>query len=68
MNNAYNFLHSVFPGRVVWNFATKFVIGPDGIPVQRFDAKEPWTNIEKCLQAELDKLKAKSPREVIAVA
>eukprot|EP01084_Bolivina_argentea_P313810 543488_1 len=52
----YKFLKTCFPGDIHWNFATKFVVGSDGIPVARFDKKQTWDEIEKCLQNELNKV------------
>ena len=51
----YNFLKEALPGDITWNFASKFVIGRDGIPVQRFDSAQRWKEIEECIKMELDK-------------
>lgn len=52
-HKVYKFLKSCFPGDINWNFATKFVIGADGIPVQRYDKNQKWEDIEKCIQQQL---------------
>jgi len=59
----FTFLKKCFPGDVVWNFASKFVIGRDGIPVQRFDKKQGWDEIEKCIVEELAKGQAAAEEE-----
>ena len=51
----YQFLKGALPGDISWNFASKFVIGRDGIPVQRFDSSQSWQDIEQCIKRELDK-------------
>jgi len=51
----YTFLKKALPGDINWNFASKFIIGRDGIPVQRFDSKQSWDDIEQCIKSELDK-------------
>eukprot|EP00486_Rosalina_sp_Unknown_P004176 CAMPEP_0201576300 /NCGR_PEP_ID=MMETSP0190_2-20130828/22044_1 /ASSEMBLY_ACC=CAM_ASM_000263 /TAXON_ID=37353 /ORGANISM="Rosalina sp." /LENGTH=217 /DNA_ID=CAMNT_0048007011 /DNA_START=331 /DNA_END=984 /DNA_ORIENTATION=- len=54
-HKTYKYLKTVFPGDINWNFATKFVVGKDGIPVQRFDKNQTWEEIEKCIQTEIEK-------------
>jgi len=54
-HEGFTFLKKCFPGDINWNFASKFVIGRDGIPAQRFDKKQSWQEIEKCIVAELAK-------------
>lgn len=54
-HEVFTFLKKCFPGDINWNFASKFVIGRDGIPAQRFDKKQSWQEIEKCIVAELAK-------------
>lgn len=55
VDKTYKYLKTCFPGDINWNFATKFVVGKDGIPVQRFDKNQTWEQIEQCIQTELDK-------------
>eukprot|EP01084_Bolivina_argentea_P030016 55674_1 len=54
-HETYKFLKKCFPGDINWNFATKFVVDKNGIPVQRFDKNQKWTDIEKFVQSELKK-------------
>jgi len=42
----YTFLKTCFPGDVTWNFASKFLVDRNGVPVKRFE-KESWSDIEK---------------------
>lgn len=49
----YKFLLDCFPGDVSWNFAAKFLVDRNGVPVARF-AKEDWATIEKALVEALD--------------
>ena len=51
----YLYLKQVFPGDIQWNFASKFVIGRDGIPSERFDSSQSWKDIEQKIKEELDK-------------
>lgn len=48
----YKFLLECFPGDIAWNFAGKFVIDQNGVPVKRF-GKEPWNEIEECISNQL---------------
>eukprot|EP00483_Globobulimina_turgida_P008045 UN08061 len=52
----YMYLKQVFEGDIKWNFASKFVIGRDGVPSARFDGSETWDDIEKAIEEELEKL------------
>jgi len=51
----YQFLKGALPGDITWNFGSKFLIGRDGIPAQRFDAKQSWDEIEEGIKLELEK-------------
>jgi len=51
----YTYLKGVYPGDIGWNFASKFIIGRDGIPCARFDSSQSWEDIEKKIQEELEK-------------
>jgi len=42
----YKFLKGVFPGDITWNFASKFLIDRNGVPVKRFE-RESWSTIER---------------------
>ncbi len=55
VDKTYKYLKTCFPGDINWNFATKFLVGKNGIPVQRFDKNQTWQEIEKCIQSELEK-------------
>eukprot|EP01083_Nonionella_stella_P087300 242798_1 len=46
----YVFLKNAFPGDISWNFASKFLIGRDGVPKARFDSSQSWDEIEKEIQ------------------
>ena len=57
----YNILHARIltkfisnSGDINWNFSTKFIVGRDGIPVQRFDKNQSWEDIEECIQTALN--------------
>merc|ERR1712048_1043256 len=50
----YKFLKQCFPGDINWNFSTKFIVGKDGIPIQRFDKNQSWEEIEKCIENALN--------------
>merc|ERR1712039_149048 len=50
----YQFLKTCFPGDINWHFSTKFVVGKDGKPIQRFDKNQTWDDIEKCIQTALE--------------
>eukprot|EP01084_Bolivina_argentea_P239201 402056_1 len=52
----YVYLKQVFEGDIKWNFASKFVIGRNGVPVTRFDSSDTWEDIEQCIEEELEKL------------
>ncbi len=41
----YKFLKKCFPGDVLWNFSSKFVVNRAGVPVKRFE-KESWEEID----------------------
>mmetsp|Transcript_60339 Transcript_60339/g.95806 ORF Transcript_60339/g.95806 Transcript_60339/m.95806 type:complete len:119 (-) Transcript_60339:273-629(-) len=49
------YLKGVYEGDITWNFASKFVIGRDGIPSARFDSSETWEQIEAKIEEELNK-------------
>jgi glutathione peroxidase len=49
----YAFLKTCFPGDVTWNFASKFLVNQDGVPVARFE-KESWEEIEATVKSLLD--------------
>lgn len=34
-HQAYQFLKGVFPGDITWNFASKFIVDRNGVPVRR---------------------------------
>jgi len=51
----YSFLKGVYPGDIGWNFASKFIIGRDGIPCARFDSSQTWEDIENKIKEELAK-------------
>jgi len=53
-HKVYKYLKTVFPGDINWNFATKFVVGRNGLAVARFDKNQTWQEIEKCIQKELN--------------
>lgn len=39
-DDVWKILKAAFPGDVRWNFAALFVVGPDGVPIGRFSAKQ----------------------------
>lgn len=51
----YVYLKEIFPGDIKWNFASKFIIGRDGIPCERFDSSQTWEEIEERIMQELEK-------------
>lgn len=53
----YTWLKTAFPGGgdITWNFATKFLIGPDGIPIVRWNKDIGWKEINAIISAEVDK-------------
>jgi len=51
----YKWLKTVFPGDITWNFASKFIINRQGIPVARFDSKVGWKEISQFIGEELKK-------------
>lgn len=53
-HEVYQYLKACLPGDITWNFSTKFVIGKDGIPIQRFDVNDGWTKVEECLREALN--------------
>jgi len=44
----FKFLKTAFPGDVNWNFAAKFIVDKDGIPIKRFGSVESdsWESID----------------------
>lgn len=42
----YKFLKECLPGDITWNFASKFVVNQDGVPVKRFE-KESYEEMEQ---------------------
>jgi len=53
----FEFLKKCFPGDITWNFAAKFIVNHEGIPVQRME-KENWTIIENRVKQALADAKA----------
>ena len=51
----YLYLKEIYPGDIKWNFASKFIIGRDGIPCARFDSSQTWEEIESKIVEELNK-------------
>jgi len=49
----YTFLKTCFPGDITWNFAAKFLVDQNGIPIARFE-KEDWPAIEKVVLEALE--------------
>jgi len=45
----FTFLKGCFPGDITWNFAARFVVDKNGIPVKRLQ-KESWEDTEKIIQ------------------
>ncbi|MES1912353.1 MAG: hypothetical protein MHM6MM_004641 [Cercozoa sp. M6MM] len=45
----YQWLKEIFPGDITWNFASKFLIDRNGVPVRRFDKSESWESIEESI-------------------
>lgn len=41
----YRWLLNVFPGEITWNFASKFLINREGVPVARFNKGASWEEI-----------------------
>jgi glutathione peroxidase len=56
-NPIYSWLQKSFGGDISWNFAAKFIVNADGIPVARFE-KESWDDIEKYVTKLLETPKA----------
>ncbi len=42
----YKWLKKSFPGDITWNFAAKFLISREGVPIARFE-KESWETIDE---------------------
>jgi len=53
----YRYLKKAFPGDITWNFASKFLIDRDGVPIARFDKKVSWEDIGKAVEEALKKEK-----------
>jgi len=53
----YAWLKQAFPGDITWNFASKFIIDRNGVPVKRFE-KESYADIEKFV---VEQLKQEKP-------
>lgn len=51
----YQFLKKAYPGDITWNFAAKFIVNRNGVPVARFNKMISWTDIEAFI---IDELKA----------
>lgn len=49
----YKFLLACFPGDITWNFAAKFMVDRNGVPVARFGRKQKWEDIEAAVVAAL---------------
>lgn len=45
----YKFLLDAFPGDITWNFAAKFLVDRNGVPVARFGRKDKWQDIEAAI-------------------
>ena len=45
----YKWLKTVYPGDITWNFASKFIIDKNGIPIHRFNKGASWEEIEAVL-------------------
>jgi len=45
----YKWLKESFPGDVTWNFAAKFIINREGVPVRRFE-KEGWDEVSNFVE------------------
>lgn len=56
----YAFLKKAFPGDVTWNFASRFLVDHNGIPVHRFET-ESHEEIENGIIASLEAAKAAAP-------
>jgi len=50
-HSVFEFLKKAFPGDVTWNFAGKFLVDRQGIPVRRFGKSDKFTDIEQVIQA-----------------
>lgn len=48
-------LKAAFPGDIGWNFAGKWLVNRDGVPIQRFGTMSRWKTIEKAVEEELSK-------------
>lgn len=59
----YTWLKKSFPGDVTWNFASKFLVNAQGIPIARFE-KESWDTVKQAVvEALKDAKKAKETKE-----
>lgn len=54
----YTFLKGCFPGDITWNFAARFLVDKNGVPVKRLQ-KETWEETEQIIQ----QLLAEGPQE-----
>ncbi len=50
----FEWLKKSFPGDITWNFASKFIVDADGVPVERCE-KENWSIIENKIVKYLDR-------------
>eukprot|EP00051_Salpingoeca_urceolata_P028421 m.486772 g.486772 ORF g.486772 m.486772 type:complete len:129 (-) comp24588_c0_seq1:443-829(-) len=51
-NGVYEFLKSKIPGKVQWNFY-KYLVGKDGVPMQRFNTAEYANKLQPAVQKAL---------------
>jgi len=49
----YQFLKGAFPGDVTWNFAAKFLVDRQGIPLRRFGKSDKFAEIDSVVDAVL---------------
>jgi len=46
----YKLLKGAFPGDITWNFASKFIVNHQGIPIRRFDKSDSNEMVEEAIQ------------------
>ena len=44
---------------IAWNFATRFIVSADGVPLHRFDVNQSWADVKDAIQTQIQ-LKSKS--------
>lgn len=60
----YQFLkgeQGAFPGDITWNFASKFLVDRNGIPVKRYE-RQDWSEIEEDIESYLAQDPAESAK------